>query len=267
MKATLITGASGGIGEAFARRLAAEKHNLVLVARTEDKLARLCDELMHEHQIMAHYVAINLIDFEADKRLFDETEKHGLEIEWLINNAGFGSMGDFAQLDLETELEMISLNVMVLVALTHRYLRKMRERKSGTIINVASTAGFQPVPFMATYAATKAFVRSFSEALAEENRPHGIKVSALCPGPTDTNFFEAADINADLKSSFMKKGMQEPEAVVEAALNGVKNGKSSVISGWSNYLTARISNFVPNSLITRAVGGVLRSKFEEKKQG
>ena len=265
MKATLITGASSGIGEAFARRLAAEKHNLVLVARSEDKLHRLCDELMLEHKITAHYVAIDLIDFEADLRLFNETEKHGLEIDWLINNAGFGSMGDFANLELENELEMISLNIMALVALTHRYLQKMRERRSGTIINVASTASFQPVPFFATYAATKAFVKSFSEAISEENRPFNITVTALCPGPTETNFFDAANIGTNVRDAFLKKGMQTPEAVVEAALSAVGRGKSSVISGWANYLTARLGNFVPNSLITRAVGGVLRPKFESKK--
>jgi len=266
MKATLITGASGGIGEAFARRLAVENHNLVLVARSENKLHDLCDELMVKHKITAHYIAVDLIDFEADLRLFEETEKHKLEIDWLINNAGFGSMGDFANLELENELEMISLNVLALVALTHRYLQKMRERQSGTIINVASTASFQPIPFMATYAATKAFVKSFSEAIAEENRLFNITVTALCPGPTETNFFDAANIGTNVKNAFMKKGMQTPEAVVEAALSAVKRGKSSVVSGWTNYMTARLGNFVPNSLITRAVGGVLRPKFEEKKQ-
>ncbi len=260
MKATLITGASGGIGEAFARKLAAEKHNLVLVARSEDKLLDLCDELKKKHQITANYVAIDLIDFEADAHLFEETEKHNLEVDWLINNAGFGSMGDFAKLELENELQMIRLNVESLVALTHRYLAKMRERKSGTIINVASTASFQPVPFMATYAATKAFVRSFSEAIAEENRPFNIKVTAVCPGPTDTNFFDVANAEA-----FRVKGMETPEAVVETALNAVKSGKAVVVSGWTNYLGAKIVNFVPNSLVTRAVGGVLRSKVENKK--
>jgi len=266
MKATLITGASGGIGEAFARRLAVENHNLVLVARSENKLHDLCDELMVKHKITAHYIAVDLIDFEADLRLFEETEKHKLEIDWLINNAGFGSMGDFANLELENELEMINLNVLALVALTHRYLQKMRERQSGTIINVASTASFQPVPFMATYAATKAFVKSFSEAIAEENRLFNITVTALCPGPTETNFFDAANIGTNVKDAFLKKGMQPPEEVVEAALNAVKRGKSSVVSGWANYMTARLGNFVPNSLITRAVGGVLRPKFEVKKQ-
>jgi short-subunit dehydrogenase len=259
MKATLITGASGGIGEAFARALAEEKHNLILVARSENKLHALCDELMLKHEITAHYVALDLIGFEADKILFEETEKHGFEVDWLINNAGFGSMGDFAELELERELEMISLNVMSLVALTHRYLRKMRERRSGVIINVSSTASFQPVPFMATYAATKAFVTSFSEAIAEENRPFGITVTALCPGPTETNFFEAAGAEP-----FQAKGMQTPEEVVEVALDGVQRGKQHVISGWTNYLGARLGNFVPNSLITKVIANVLRPKVEKK---
>lgn len=264
MKATLITGASSGIGEAFARRLAREKHNLVLVARSEDKLHQLCDELMLEHKITAHYVAVDLIDFEADKRLFDETERHGLEIEWLINNAGFGSMGDFVRLELEKELEMINLNILALVALTHRYLEKMRARKSGVIVNVASTASFQPVPFMATYAATKAFVRSFSEAISEENRPHNVRVMALCPGPTETNFFDSANIGTEVKDAFLKRGIQTSEEVVETALHAIERGKSVAVSGWSNWLTARLGNVVPNSLITRAVSSVLRPKFEEK---
>jgi uncharacterized protein len=264
MKVTLITGASSGIGEAFARRLAAEKHNLVLVARSENKLHQLCDELMLEHKITAHYIAVDLIDFQADEKLFNETERHGMEVEWLINNAGYGSMGDFAHLNLENELEMIELNVMALVALTHRYLKPMRERKSGTIINVASTASFQPVPFMATYAATKAFVRSFSEAISEENRPHGITVTALCPGPTDTNFFAASGIGDGIKNTMAQKGMQTAEEVVEAALRGVKNGKPQVVSGWFNRILARSVNVIPNSLITRAVGGALREKFDGK---
>ena len=264
MKVTLITGASSGIGEAFARRLAKEKHNLVLVARSEDRLHRLCDELMLEHKITAHYIAVDLIDYQADEKLFKETEKHGMEVEWLINNAGFGSMGDFVKLDLERELKMIELNIRVLVALTHRYLQPMRERQKGTIINVASTASFQPVPFMANYAATKAFVRSFSEAIAEENRPFGINVMALCPGPTDTNFFAASNIGDDVKSTMAQKGIQTPEEVVEEALSGIKSGKTQVVSGWLNYFLARSVNVIPNFLITRVVGDTLRPKFEEK---
>ncbi len=260
MKATLITGASGGIGEAFARQLAAEKHNLVLAARSENKLHELCDELMIEHQITAHYVALDLTAPEAEARLFAETEKAGFEIDWLINNAGFGSMGDFSELKIESELAMINLNIAALVALTHRYLGQMRARKSGVIINVASTAGFQPIPFMATYAATKAFVTSFSEAIAEENRPHNIIVTALCPGPTDTNFFAVAGAEA-----FQMKGMQTPAEVVATALSAVKNGKSSVVSGWANYAFSVLGTLAPNFLVTRAIASALRPKVTAKK--
>ncbi len=260
MKATLITGASSGIGEAFARRLAEEKHNLVLVARSEEKLRDLRDELMAEHKITAHYIAIDLTGFEADKQLFEETEKHGIEVDWLINNAGFGSMGDFAKLDLERELQMIDLNISCLVSLTHRYLQKMRERKSGTIINVSSAAGFQPIPFMATYAATKAFVTAFSEAIAEENRPYGIQIMALCPGSTKTNFFEASKMDRALQV----KGQQTAEEVVETALNGIARGRSKIVSGWTNYFGAVMGAITPNALTTRFIAKALRSKFQEK---
>lgn len=261
MTTTLITGASSGIGEAFARRLAEEGHNLVLVARTEDKLRSLCDELKEAHGITAHFIAVDLVDFEADRRLFQETERHGLEVDWLINNAGFGSMGDFAELDLERELEMINLNICALVALTHRYLQGMRERKSGTIINVSSAAGFQPIPFMATYAATKSFVTAFSEAIAEENRPFGIQVLALCPGSTDTNFFKASNIDRMMKV----KGQQTVDDVIDTALDAADGKRSKVVSGWANYLVASATNFVPNSLITWVIARGTRSRYQGNK--
>ncbi len=261
MKATLITGASSGIGEAFARRLASEKHDLVLVARNEKKLHEICDELMLEHKITAHYVVLDLTETGADKRLFDETERHGFEIDWLINNAGFGSYGDFARLDLDHELRMIDLNIRALIALTHRYLPAMRKRKGGQIINISSAAGFQPIPFMGTYAATKAFVNSFSEAIAEENRPFGVKVLALCPGSTKTNFFAAANMDRPITV----KGQQTAEQVVETAMRAVKNGRTRVVSGLGNHLVATIVNFVPNIAITRFMGRALRSKYQEDK--
>src|SRR6476646_4480129 len=192
MNTTLITGASSGIGAAFARKFAALGRNVLLVARSEDKLIALCNELGRVSGIRAQYVAMDLTEADAASRLLEETRKRDLEVEMLVNNAGFGSMGEFAKLDLATELEIIDLNVKSLVDLTYRFIEPMRERRQGTIINVASTAAFQGVPFMATYAATKAFVLSFSEALSEENRPHGIRVLALCPGVTDTNFFAAS---------------------------------------------------------------------------
>jgi uncharacterized protein len=258
MKATLITGASSGIGEAFARRLARDGHDLFLVARSEEKLKSLCEELSGEHNISANYFAADLIEVDSDLAVFEETERLGLEISWLINNAGFGSMGDFAKLDLERELEMIELNITAVVALTHHYLQRMRERKTGTIINVSSAAAFQPIPFFATYAATKAFVSSFTEAIAEENRPFGIRIMALCPGTTDTGFFEASGIQDPIKV----KGVQTSEQVVDAALRGLAKGNQKTVSGWTNYLIAVAVNMFPNSLITRVIAKPLRKRYQ-----
>jgi len=254
MNTTLITGASSGIGEAFARALAARGHNLLLVARSEDKLITLCSELGRIRSVHAQHFALDLSKPESPARLFEETQKRGLEIDLLINNAGFGSMGDFATLDLDRELNMIDLNVRSLVELTYRFLEPMRERKTGAIINVASTAGFQPVPFMAVYAATKAFVLSFSEALWEENRAYGIEVMALCPGVTETGFFEASQMQKP-----PARTSQTPEEVVETALRGLKRRQSSIISGWPNRLGVTIGRFTPRSLLLRAIGSVMRN--------
>src|SRR3954454_10782217 len=150
MNTTLITGASSGIGEAFARKLAGQGHDLLLVARSDDKLIALCNELGLNHNVRAQYFIADLSEPDAPARLLAETRERNLEIDLLINNAGFGSMGEFAALDLDRELNMIDLNVRSLVQLTHLFLQPMREHKSGSIINVASTASFQPVPFMAT---------------------------------------------------------------------------------------------------------------------
>ena len=256
MKTTLITGASSGIGEAFARRLAARGKNVVLVARSEDKLASLCDELMQTHNVNAQYVAVDLTEPDAAEKLFAETTRRELEVETLINNAGFGSMGDFATLDIKRQLDMIDLNVKALVALTYLYLVPMRERKTGTIVNVASTAAFQGVPFMATYAATKAFVLSFSEALWDENRSLGVHVMALCPGVTETNFFAAANTEKP-----PMRVSQTADQVVDTALKGLKRGKSHIVSGWTNYLMTESERLVPRSVVARIAGKALRPKY------
>lgn len=259
MKTTLITGASGGIGEAFARRLAAQNHNLFLVARSGEKLQALCGELEIKHKINTQFFALDLTEPDADARLFARTSALDLEIEWLINNAGFGVYGDFATHDLAEELAMIDLNVRVLTALAHRYLQPMRARRSGAIINVASTAAFQPVPYMATYAATKSFVNSFSQALADENREFGVKILALCPGATETGFFERAGSVGKIP----RHGFQSAETVVETALRALEAGKSSVISGWNNRLIAHLANLAPDSLVARAIGNSLRKKADK----
>lgn len=261
MKVTLITGASSGIGEAFARRLAAEGHNLVLVARGEKALHELCDELMLKHNVFAHYVVLDLAEPDPDLKLLDEVKKHNLEVDWLINNAGFGSVGDFAKLDIDRELQMIELNITALVTITHAFLQGMRERKQGVIINVSSAAGFQPIPFMATYAATKAFVSSFSEAIAEENRPFGIQVLALCPGSTKTNFFAASNIDRPIQV----KGQQTVDDVVETAMRAVKSGRTKVVSGLANKIGAMLGKYSPNALSRKAMAKLLRPRFQGKK--
>lgn len=258
MNTTLITGASSGIGAAFARKLAARGRNVLLVARSEDKLIALCNELGRLTSIRAQYIALDLQQPDAAAQLFEETKNRELEIDTLINNAGFGSMGDFARLDLNRELDIIQLNIRALVDLTHRFLQPMRDRKRGTIVNVASTAGFQAVPYMATYAATKAFVLSFSEALWEENRSHGVHVMALCPGVTETNFFQASGMDhPPLRIS------QTPEDVVDTALRALNRKKPAVISGWTNFFTVEAERLFPRSLVTKVAGKALRSRVEE----
>jgi short-subunit dehydrogenase len=258
MNTTLITGASSGIGEAFAHKLAAQGRNVLLVARSEDKLVTLCNELGRQNSIRAQYVAMDLSAPDAPARLFAEAHQRGLAVDLLINNAGFGAMGDFAKLDLDRQLNMIDLNVKALVDLTYRFLAPMRERKQGAIINVASTAGFQPVPFMAVYAATKSFVLNFSEALWEENRPYGVTVMALCPGVTETNFFEAAHGHKP-----PARVAQTPEEVVDAALRGLAHRRSHVVSGWTNYLMIEAERLAPRSLITRLAGRMMRGQYEK----
>jgi short-subunit dehydrogenase len=256
----LITGASSGIGEAFARRLAAGGHDLFLVARSEDKLRDLGAELSSAHGVKAQYFALDLTEPNADERCFRETERLELDIDLVINNAGFGSMGDFAKLDIERELEMIRLNIGALVGLTHRYLGLMREKRKGTILNISSAAGFQPIPFMATYAATKSFVTAFSEAIAAENRPFGIEVIAVCPGSTDTPFFETGKVGRE----FAQKGLETPEQVVETALHAIGGGQAKVVSGWKNRMVARVASVVPNGIITKVIAKQLRKKYQDK---
>jgi short-subunit dehydrogenase len=259
MNTTLITGASSGIGEAFARRLAGLGRNVFLVARSEEKLVTLCNELGRTNRIRAQYVALDLSLPDSPQRLFDEAEKRGLVVDMLINNAGFGSMGEFTKLDLGRELNMVDLNIKALMELTYRFLIPMRARKQGTIINVASTAAFQPVPYMATYAATKAFVLSFSEALWEENRGHGVLVMALCPGVTETNFFEAAHGHKP-----PARAAQTADEVVDTALRGLGGRKGHIVSGWTNLLMVEFERFVPRALVVRIAGRMMRSQFGDK---
>lgn len=256
MNATLITGASGGIGEEFARQLARRGDNLVLVARSADRLNALASELGRAHGVHVHAVPLDLTQENAAQQLLDETTRRNLDINLLVNNAGFGSLGEFTAFPPERDEEMIRLNVSALVALTHLYLRPMQARRAGAIINVASTAAFQPVPYMATYAATKAFVLSFSEALAEESRGRGVRIMALCPGATETNFFNAAEGERP-----PMRIVETPAQVVATALRALGQGRSSVVSGWTNFFVAQATRFVPRSVVARIAGRAMRQSY------
>ena len=241
----LITGASAGLGVDFARQLSAKGKRLVLVARRGDRLEMLAKELGN-----ARAVEIDLSEAGAADRLIADIAAQAEEVEMLVNNAGFGLTGQFAELDGKRQREMIDLNCGALVELAHAVLPGMIERRSGAILNVASTAAFQPGPGMAVYFATKAFVLSFSEALHEEVKGHGVRVSALCPGPTATEFGEVAGFAAASPSS----KLAAPSAPVAAAgLKGVENNRAVVIPGLMNKATAQAHRFFPRGLVRRAV--------------
>lgn len=244
-KTALITGASSGIGAAFANRLAAEGTHLILVARSEEKLRAIASKLASQHHIRAEVIVADLSSTGAARAVFEETQQRGLTVDILINNAGFGTYGPFDTLDAGREQQEIMLNVAALVDLTHHFLPLMLTRHQGIIINVASLAAFQPTPYMAVYGATKAFVLSFSEALWGEYSTKGIRVLALSPGETTTEFFNVVG------PQYTPGRMETPEKVVQVGLRALEQGRPSVISGRQNALMANASRFFPRGLVVR----------------
>ena len=244
----LITGASAGLGVDFARQLAAKGKRLVLVARRKDRLDTLVAELGNARATEADLS----VEGAADKLMAD-IAAHGEYVDLLVNNAGFGLTGRFAELDGKRQREMIDLNCGALVELAHAVLPAMIDRKSGAILNVASTAAFQPGPGMAVYFATKAFVLSFSEALHEEVKKKGVTVSALCPGPTSTEFGKIAGFGP---SNLLDKVAADSPSVVRAGLDGLDKGRAIVIPGLMNKATAQAHRFFPRSLVRKAAGAL-----------
>jgi short-subunit dehydrogenase len=244
----LITGASAGLGVEFARQLSKRGHRLVLVARRKERLEELAKELGN-----ARAVTIDLSKKDAAAKLMADIEANGEVIDLLVNNAGFGLIGRFAELDARRLRQMIDLNVGTLADLCRAVAPGMIERKSGAILNVASTAAFQPGPKMAVYFATKAFVLSLSEALHEELKPHGVKVSCLCPGPTRTEFGEVAGFGGN--GLFDKVAMTAPE-VVATGLKGLDRNKAVVVPGVLNKVTANSGRFAPRSVVRKIAGAI-----------
>ena len=246
MATALITGASGGIGYELAKFLARDRHNLVLVARSADKLTQVADELQKQG-ITVRTIPIDLASPPAPKFIFDQLQREGINVEILINNAGFGAHGEFARMPQEEILGQIDLNIRALTELTRLFLPAMIQRRAGRIMNVASTAAFQPGPLMAVYYATKAYVLSFSEALANEVKSSGVTVTCLCPGPTETGFGRRAGNN---KARMFKYAAMSAERVAEDGYRALMEGRTLVISGAQNWLVAQSVRLAPRKVVT-----------------
>jgi hypothetical protein len=252
-KWALVTGASAGIGTALARQLAAGGTNLVLTARRQDRLDSVAREVGDTYKIQTEIFVADLAKASAPEEIFRFTENHGIEVSLLVNNAGFGQFGELHKVEIERLLGMVQVNCGAVLHLTRLYLPKMVAKRSGDVLIVASTASFQAVPYISTYAATKAFDLFLAEGLAEELKPYGIRVCALCPGTTESEFHEVAGHPAHSKGR-----QQTAETVAKNGLKALVAGKSYVISGLGNYLGAQGERLVPRRFVTKIAAKLFR---------
>ena len=258
-KWALVTGASAGIGQALAEELSAGGANLVITARRADRLENLRQRLTAQHNVKIEIAPADLTDAAAPTAIHAFTQARGIQIDFLINNAGFGAYGEFHASDPAPQLDMVKVNCLAVVDLTHLYLPAMIERRSGDILIVASTAAFQPVAYIATYAATKAFDLLFAEAIAEETERYGIRVCALCPGPTESEFRDVAGTPP--------RGVAVPETAAKVARVGLEAllaGKHSVVSGLKNQLSIQFQRLAPRRLVSGAAASIFRPEHLKK---
>ena len=254
-KWALVTGASAGIGTALARELAAGGTNLVLTARRRDRLVGLAGELSAKHNIRTLVCVADLAQPLGPREIFDFTEEKKITVDLLVNNAGFGAYGEFQKTQVERLVEMVQVNVSAVVHLTHLYLAGMIARGNGDILILASTAAFQPVPYITTYAATKSFDLHFAEGLAEEVREYGVRVCALCPGGTESEFLQVAG-----QRQHTRRPQETAEKVARVGLRAMAAGKISVVSGFTNWIGSEAVRFVPRAMVTRVAGGMFSPK-------
>ena len=253
-KTALVTGASSGIGLAFAKLLAQEGYDLVLVARSEDKLRSLQEELIEKHGIQAFVFSHDLTEPDAPQTLFEQIQQNNLSVCMLINNAGFGDYGEFVESDWPKQQAMIALNVMALSHLSHLFLPGMIQRGAGGILNVASTAAFQPGPLMSVYFATKAYVLSFSEAIAAEVEGTGVNVSVLCPGPTQSNFAQAAEMGKVAEQDGLSSDkLPSAEEVAKYGYEALQKGQVVAVHGTVNKALTFSNRLMPRALIRKGV--------------
>ena len=250
MRRALVTGASGGIGEELARLFAAERWDLVLVARSKSRLESLASELASKHGTQARAIAIDLAAPGAAEGLHAELTSENVQVDALVNNAGFTVHGRFAETEWANEAAMLQVNVIALTGLTKLFVRDMLGRRAGRILNVASTAAFAPGPMMAVYYASKAYVLSFSRALADELRGSGVTVTALCPGPTRTGFAQRGGV---AETPLFRGPVMDPRTVARAGYRGMLAGRAVVVPGLRNRLQTMAMRSLPTAVITRAV--------------
>ncbi len=251
---TLITGASGGIGYDIARLAAADGKNLVLVARSEGKLSQLAGEIRKNNTCKVITLAVDLSTEDGVNRLITELKSKNIVVDTLVNNAGFGDFGEFAQADLGKNLEMIRLNISALTQLTHAFVQGMIKSGKGKIMNVASTAAFMPGPGMAVYYASKAYVLSFSEALTRELKGRGVTVTTLCPGPTDTGFATTAGLGKSLLHRLLPAATAME--VAKAGYKAMLKGKTVVVPGFMNKLSVFTPRISPRSMVRNMIYGI-----------
>lgn len=260
LETVLITGASAGIGEGLARRFAADGARLVLVARSADRLRKLADELQSHYGVEHVILSLDLSVPGAAQELFDELNRRGIVIDVLVNNAGFGHNDRFSATSIDLQLNMVQLNISALLHLTHLISQQMILRRKGAILNLGSTASFQPGPYAAVYFATKAFVLSFSESLWEELREYNIQVTCLCPGPTRTEF--AARARMDRNLNFTHESMSV-ESVCRIGYRGFRRRKRLIVPGVANWVMSFSVRLSPRRFILRLLSWVQRPKQEE----
>lgn len=243
----LVTGASSGIGREFAREFASRGYGVTLAARRQERLDRLAEEISAEYKVRAEAVATDLADEESRRSLVGRVSDLGLRVDLLVNNAGFGTNGRFIELDRDREIEELRLNCEAVVDLSRTFLPGMVERNNGGVINIASVGAYQPVPYMATYAATKAFVLSFSEALHSELSGTDVTVTAVCPGPVPTEFSSVAgnEYSFEVLPNF---ALVQPEDIASKSVKAFEKGRRTIDPGFFNSLQARIARPLPSTL-------------------
>lgn len=258
MPYAVVTGASGGIGLELAKLLAADKYNLLLAARNSENLKAAAEEIEKEFAVMVHYIPVDISLEHGPLKIYETASQNNFDVEVLINNAGYGLNGEFAEIPAAEQENMIRLNCLSLVSLTRLFLPQMLKKKTGKILNVASTAAFAAGPYMAVYYASKAFVLSFSEALSFETKGSGVTVTCLAPGPVDTGFQQRAGIG---KTMLLKaQSVMQPEVAARSGYAAMKKGKSLMIPGFMNKLTVFGSRLLPRKFNTAFTGWLNKNR-------